>query len=99
MNNPPVKLLEYASNMLQTTAYFIVSSLKRRNLVRELQKRSYTVLHVLSVDYLGIYWVNLDTGECEVYRDTDQMDMDWGANFKDGYDTAMERYIAQYVES
>lgn len=98
VNNPPVKLLEYASNMLQTTAYFIVSSLKRRNLVRELQKRSYTVLHVLSVDYLGIYWVNLDTGECEVYRDTDQMDMDWGANFKDGYDTAMERYIAQYVE-
>ena len=41
VDNPPVKLLEYASNMLQTAAYFIVSSLKRRNLFRELQKRSY----------------------------------------------------------
>ena len=50
-----MKSLEYASNMLQTAAYFIVSSLKRRNLVRELQKRSYNVLHALSVDYLGIY--------------------------------------------
>ena len=40
VDNPPVKSLEYASNMLQTAAYFIVSSLKRRNLVRKLQKRS-----------------------------------------------------------
>lgn len=55
VDNPPVKSLEYASNMLHTAAYFIVSSLKRRNLVRELQKRSYNVLHALSVDYLGIY--------------------------------------------
>ena len=54
VDNPPVKSLEYASNMLQTAAYFIVSSLKRRNLFRELQKRSYNVLHALSVDYLGI---------------------------------------------
>ena len=45
VDNPPAKMLEYASNMLQTAAYFIVSSLKRRNLVRELQKRSYRVLH------------------------------------------------------
>lgn len=98
VDNPPVKLLEYASNMLQTAAYFIVSSLKRRNLLRELQKRSYNVLQALSVDYLGIYRVNFDTGECEIYRDSDQMDMDWPANFKDGYETAMERYITQYVE-
>lgn len=98
VDNPPVKLLEYASNMLQTAAYFIVSSLKRRNLFRELQKRSYNVLQALSVDYLGIYRVNFDTGECEIYRDSDQMDMDWPANFKDGYETAMERYITQYVE-
>ena len=68
VDNPPVKSLEYASNMLQTAAYFIVSSLKRRNLFRELQKRSYNVLHALSVDYLGIYEVNFDTGECEIGR-------------------------------
>jgi len=64
VDNPPVKLLEYASNMLQTAAYFIVSSLKRRNLFRELQKQSYNVLNALSVDYLGIYQVNFDTGRC-----------------------------------
>ena len=97
VDNPPVKLLEYASNTLQTAAYFIVSSLKRRNLVRELQKRSYNVLHALSVDYLCIYQVNFDTGEYEVYRNSEQAGMDWPAHFKDGYQAAMERYIAGYV--
>ncbi len=97
VDNPPMKSLEYASNMLQTAAYFIVSSLKRRNLFRELQKRSYNVLHALSVDYLGIYQVNLDTGECEVYRSSEHMGMDWVAGFQDGYQAAMERYISQYV--
>ena len=72
VDNPPVKSLEYASNMLQTAAYFIVSSLKRRNLVRELQKRSYNVLHALSVDYRGIYRANFDTGKCEIYRDDER---------------------------
>ncbi len=97
VDNPPVKLLEYASSMLQTAAYFIVSSLKRRNLVRELQKQSYNVLHALSVDYLGIYQVNLDTGECEVYRNSRRLGVDWAAYFEDGYQTAMERYISSYV--
>ncbi len=97
VDNPPVKSLEYASNMLQTAAYFIVSSLKRRNLFRELQKRSYNVLHALSVDYLGIYEVNFDTGECEVYRSSGQLGLDWAAHFKDGYQAAMERYISRCV--
>ena len=97
VDNPPVRSLEYASNMLQTAAYFIVSSLKRRNLFRELQNRSYNVLHALSVDYLGIYEVCFDTGEYEVYRHSRRMAMDWPAHFKDGYSTAMERYIAEHV--
>lgn len=97
VDNPPVKSLEYASNMLHTAAYFIVSCLKQRNLVRELQKRSYNVLHALSVDYLGIYQVNFDTGECEIYRNSEQMDMDWAASFEEGYQTAMERYIFRCV--
>ena len=80
--------------MLQTAAYFIVSSLKRRNLVRELQKRSYNVLHSLSVDYLGIYQVNFDTDECEIYRDSEQVSMDWNVSFVDGYQTAMKQYIS-----
>lgn len=97
VDNPPAKLLGYASNMLQTAAYFIVSSLKRRNLVRELQKRSYNVLQALSVDYVGIYQVNFDTGKCEVYRSSERMSMDWTASFEDGYQAAMERYISRYV--
>ena len=97
VDNPPVKSMEYASNMLQTAAYFIVSSLKRRNLFRELQKRSYNVLHALSVDYLGIYEVNLDTGECEIYRNSRQLGLDWAVHFKDGYQAAMERYISKCV--
>ncbi len=99
VDNPPVKSMEYASNMLQTAAYFILSSLKRRNLVRELQKRSYNVLHALSVDYLGIYQVNFDTGECEIYRNSEQMSMDRAVSFEEGYETAMEQYISRYVVS
>lgn len=99
VDNPPVKSLEYASNMLQTAAYFIVSSLKRRNLVRTLQNRSYNVLHALSVDYLSIYQVNFNTGKCEIYRDSEQLSMDWAIRFEDGYQTAMERYISRYVIS
>ncbi len=97
VDNPPVKLFEYATNMLQTAAYFIVSLLKRRNLVRELQKRSYNVLQALSVDYLGIYQVNFDTGECEIYRDSERIEMDWDVHFADGYQPAMEWYISRYV--
>ena len=99
VDNPPVKSLEYTSNMLQTAAYFIVSSLKRRNLFRELQKRSDNVLHALSVDYLCIYQVDLDTGECEVYRKGERIGMEWAAQFKNGYQAAMERYISCYVAS
>ena len=97
VDNPPVKSLEYASNMLQTAAYFIVSSLKRRNLFRVLKKRSYNVLHALSVDYLGIYQVNFDTGECETYRNSERIGMDWALHFQEGYQAAMERYISGYV--
>ncbi len=97
VDNPPVKSMEYASNMLQTAAYFIVSSLKRRNLFRELRNRSYNVLHALSVDYLGIYQVNFDTGECEVYRTSKRIGMDLAFHFKYGYQEAMERYISKCV--
>ena len=97
VDNPPVRSLEYASNMLQTAAYFIVSSLKRRDLVRELQKRSYNVLHALSVDYMGIYQVDLDTDECVVYRDSERMWMDQAVNFADGYQAAMEMHISHCV--
>lgn len=41
IDNPPVKSIDYVSNMLQLMAYFIVSALRRRNLVRQLQDISY----------------------------------------------------------
>ncbi|MDE6915489.1 MAG: response regulator, partial [Lachnospiraceae bacterium] len=99
VDNPPAKSLEYASNLLQTAAYFIVSCLKQRNLIRGIQRRSYNVLHALSVDYLGIYQVNFDTGECEIYRDSRRVSMDWGTHLREGYQAAMEHYISQYVVS
>jgi signal transduction histidine kinase/ActR/RegA family two-component response regulator len=65
VDNPPVKSLEYASNMLQTAAYFIVSSLKRRNLFRELQKRSYlegrqSLEDILEGARTGIWTIELE---------------------------------------
>ncbi|MCI9169921.1 MAG: response regulator [Lawsonibacter sp.] len=67
VDNPPVKSLEYASNMLQTAAYFIVSSLKRRNLVRELQKQSYlegrhSLEDILEGARTGIWTIELEEG-------------------------------------
>lgn len=41
IDNPPKKSLDYASNMLQIMAHFIISSLKRRNLVEKLKEMSY----------------------------------------------------------
>ncbi len=41
VDNPPKHKLDYASNMLQIMGHFIVSTLKRRNLVKELQDMSY----------------------------------------------------------
>ena len=41
VDNPPGKYVEYASNMLQIMGHFIISVLRRRNLVRQLQEMSY----------------------------------------------------------
>lgn len=42
VDNPPGEALDYAENMLQIMAHFIISSLKRRELLRELQRMSYS---------------------------------------------------------
>lgn len=41
IDNPPEKALDYASDMLQIMAHFIISSLKQRNLIRKLKEMSY----------------------------------------------------------
>lgn len=97
VDNPPAKSLEYASNMLHTAAYFIVSSLKRRNLIRELENRSYNVLQALSVDYWGIYQVDFDTNECEIYRDNEALRVEGEIFVENGYQEAMEQYISKYI--
>ncbi len=97
VDNPPVKSLEYTSNMLQTAAYFIVSSLRRRNLVRELEKRSHNVLYALNVDYLGIYQVDFTTDTCQIYRENEFRGKNQPVSFAESYQTAMEWYISRYV--
>lgn len=99
VDNPPEKSLEYTSNMLQVTAYFIVSSLRLRNMVRELQKRSQNVLYALNVDYLGIYQVNFDTDTCETYRENERLQNFGSVRFGDGYQAAIEQYISLCVVS
>lgn len=42
VDNPPRRSLDYAANMLQIMGHFIVSSLRRRNLVRQLRRMSCT---------------------------------------------------------
>lgn len=42
IDNPPGEFLDYAKNMLQIVGHFIVSCLRRRNLVRELRDMSYS---------------------------------------------------------
>lgn len=98
VDNPPVKSIDYTSNMLQIAAHFIVSSLRQRNLVRELKNRSYDVLSSLNVDYVGIYQVDFDTGRCETYRESERLQTRQDVNFEDGYEEAMERYISLYIE-
>lgn len=97
VDNPPVRSMEYTSNMLQITAHFIVSSLRWRNLVRELEKRSYNVLYALNVDYLGIYQVDFDTDECVTYRENECLRGDQAVNFEESYQKAMEKYISLFV--
>lgn len=97
VDNPPVESLGYTSNMLQTAAYFIVSSLRRRNLVRELEKRSHNVLYALNVDYISIYQADFLTDTCQVYRENEFRGKDQPFSFADSYQEAMERYISGYV--
>lgn len=41
VDNPPLPSLEYTSNMLQIMGHFLVSCIKRRNLMRQLEDMSY----------------------------------------------------------
>lgn len=100
VDNPKVHSFDYASNLLQITAHFIVSALKRRDLFRELQEKSYDILKSLNVDYVGIYHVDFDTNQCEIYRDMNDLylnDVD-DINFKEGYEETMDKYISLCVE-
>ena len=42
VDNPPVYFLDYARNMFQIMGHFIISCLKRRNLIRQLRRMSYS---------------------------------------------------------
>lgn len=55
IDNPPEKSPDYASDMLQIMAHFIISSLKQRNLIRKLKEMSYC-------DVTGLKQVNDQKG-------------------------------------
>ena len=42
VDNPPAKYIDFASEILPIMGHFIVSSIRRRNLVRRLEIMSYT---------------------------------------------------------
>ena len=49
-------------------------------------KRILAILkHDMRVDYLGIYQVNFDTGECQIFRNSERMGTGYGVNFEEGY--------------
>lgn len=74
VDNPSVGSLEYASNMLQIMGHFIVSAIKRRNLVRELEEMSFHdqltglgnrhLMNVYTEDMSG--WETLGVVYCDV---------------------------------
>lgn len=99
VDNPPGKSMEYASNMLQITAHFIVSSLKQRNLVKRLEERSYDIFKFLNVDYVGIFEIDFHTDQCEVYKKIEQPrgSMNPNLEFRRSYQNAIEHYISEYV--
>lgn len=97
IDNLPETSLEYASKLLQITAHFIVSTLRRRNLVRKLEDRSHDVFYALNVDYYGIYQVDFDTGKCITYRESERLRKEELIHFEDGYQESMEQYINWYV--
>ncbi len=115
VDNPPVKLLEYASNMLQTAAYFIVSSLKQRNLFRELQRQARQSLEdILEGARTGIWTIELEEGcQPRMYADrtmrillgvTDKIEPEecyrhWFGNVEPDYVEMVQKAVKEMLET
>ncbi len=115
VDNPPVKLLEYASNMLQTAAYFIVSSLKQRNLFRELQRQARQSLEdILEGAMTGIWTIELEEGcQPRMYADrtmrillgvTDKIEPEecyrhWFGNVEPDYVEMVQEAVKEILET
>ena len=65
IDNPPEKLLDYVSDMLQIMAHFIVSSLKQRNLIQKLKEMSYCdqLTQIGNRHAMSEYIANLQNGQ------------------------------------
>ncbi len=115
VDNPPVKLLEYASNMLQTAAYFIVSSLRQRNLFRELQRQARQSLEdILEGARTGIWTIELEEGcQPRMYADrtmrillgvTDKIEPEecyrhWFGNVEPDYVEMVQEAVKEILET
>lgn len=57
------------------------------------------ISHSLIADYVEIFYVNFDTGRCERYKAADRLQDKIAENiqFKEGYQSAIEKYISLFV--
>ena len=112
VDNPPAKSLEYTSNMLQTAAYFIVSSLRRRNLVRKLEERYKSEARQSLEDLLegartGIWTIELEEGcQPRMYADRTmrmllevQEDVEPEACYRHWYENIEPDYVEMVQEA
>ncbi len=99
VDNPPKKSLEYASNMLQIMAHFIISSLRRRNLIRTLQDMSYCdqLTKIGNRHAMNDYIENMEQNQCLgiVYCDVTGLKQ---TNDREGHE-AGDRLIINSCES
>lgn len=100
VDNPPEGRIEYAENLLQIMGHFIVSSLKRRNLIRKLEVMSFKdQLTNLGNRYSMQQYVKEKVEDCKktgvVYCDITGLK---GTNDREGHE-AGDRYILRACES
>lgn len=100
VDNPPEERIEYAETLLQIMGHFIVSSLKRRNLVRKLQVMSFSdQLTNLGNRYAMQHYIKEKLKECEtigvVYCDITGLKR---TNDNEGHESG-DRYILRACDS
>ena len=71
----------------------------RENHIKQ-QTSNLEIMYSLTADYTGIFRVNFETDQCEVYKAVERLRAKPAGDikFEDGYQSAIEKYISLYVE-